>query len=90
MTDIPSFRGENWELTVTVHNNSGLLFCCLSVCLCERGRAAGSDEATHTLLERNDHLSPSDSQGYGYQSKGRKAQRDTERERLGRSVNNPA
>lgn len=51
--------------------------CCfavsLSACLCERGRAAGSDEATHTLLERNDHLSPSDSQGLGYQSKGRES-----------------
>lgn len=58
--------------------------CCsavsLSVCLFERGRAAGSDEATHTLLERNDHLSPCDSQGLGYKSKGRKAQRNGGRE----------
>lgn len=54
--------------------------CCsavfLSDRLCERGRAAGSEEATHTLLERDDHLSPGDSQGLGYQSKGRKAQRN--------------
>lgn len=35
----------------------------LSICLCEWGRAAGSGEATHTLLERNDHLSPGDSRG---------------------------
>lgn len=45
--------------------------CCsaisLSERLCERGRAAGSEEATHTLLERDDHLSPGDSQGLGYQ-----------------------
>lgn len=53
--------------------------CCsavfLSDRLCERGRAAGSEEATHALLKRGDHLSPGDSQRLGYQSKGTKAQR---------------
>lgn len=38
-----------------------------SDCVCERGRTAGSEEATHTLLERDDHLSPGDSQRLGYQ-----------------------
>jgi len=56
-------------------DDGSLLFCCLSACLCERGRAAGSGQTTRTLLERNDHLSPGDSQGLSYQSKGRKAQR---------------
>lgn len=38
-----------------------------SDCVCEWGRTAGSEEATHTLLERDDHLSPGDSQRLGYQ-----------------------
>lgn len=45
---------------------------CCSAVVCptvsvRQGRAAGSEQATHALLERDDHLSPADSQGLGYQ-----------------------
>lgn len=51
---------------------------CCSAVVCptisvRQGRGAGSEQANHALLERDDHLSPADSQGLGYQVTGKES-----------------
>lgn len=60
-----------------------MIVCCSAVvCLTvsmRQGWAEGSEQVTHALLERDDHLSPADSQGLGYEVTRKESSKRVER-----------